>query len=174
MVDKLLEFFLGVLDLFRFWAVIEQYERGLILRLGRFTQEIGPGFHWILPFGVERVLHDNVVPRTHRLEPQSLMTADGKVITVTGVITARIANIQKALLEVEGVDHALVDCCTAAIAERVTSSLWEELSTEGFRERLMKECRKQGWKYGLEIERAQLADICPSRSIRLLSVKTGH
>lgn len=174
MIDKLIEFFLEILHLFKFWTVIEQYEAAVVLRLGTFQRELIPGFHWVIPLGIDRVLHDNIVPRTHRLEPQSLMTSDGKVITVTGVITARIANIQKALLEVEGVDHALVDCCTAAIAERVTSSTWEELTTEGFREKLMKECRKQGWKYGLEIERAQLADICPSRSIRLLSVRMGH
>lgn len=174
MIDKLIEFLISVLDLFKFWIVVEQYERGVVLRLGEFQREIGPGLHWAIPFGVDKTLHDNVVPRTLRLEPQSLMTNDGFTVTVTGVITARIANIQKALLEVEGVDHALVDCCTAAIAERVTSSNRGELHTEPFREKLMKECRKQGWRYGIEIERAQLADICPSRSIRLLSSKNIH
>jgi regulator of protease activity HflC (stomatin/prohibitin superfamily) len=173
-VDKILEFVLGILDLFRFWAIIMPYERGIVLRLGKFNRELCPGMHWLIPLGVDHLLHDNVVPRTLRLEPQSLVTSDGHSVSVTGVVTLRIAYIQKAILEVESVSHAIVDCCTAVIAERVTSSKREELHTEPFREQLKKECRKEGWAYGLEIQKAALADICPSRTIRLLSSRVGH
>lgn len=167
MLDKLIDFILDVIDAFRFWQVIAEYQRAVVLRLGKFHSELDPGIHWIIPFGVDNVILDNVVPRTCRLNPQSLMTKDGKLVAVSGVITASIRHIRKAVLEVEGVDHALVDACTAAIAEHVTESTFEELRTEEFREKLTKACRSQAFRYGLEIIRVQLSDLSPCRVVRL-------
>jgi regulator of protease activity HflC (stomatin/prohibitin superfamily) len=166
-IDKLIEFLVSILDLFRFWQVLNPYERGVQLRLGTFRRELGPGIHWVLPFRIDRVLHDNVVPRVVALGAQTLVTKDRQTIGVTAVVTASIRHIQKALLEVEGVDHALADACMAGVAAHVAASTWDELRTDECSERLTKACRAQAFRYGVEIHRVQLADLCPSRSIRL-------
>lgn len=125
------------------------------------------GLHWILPFGLDDVIVDNVVPRTVSLSAQSLTTSDGKQIVVSAVVTASIRHIRKALLEVEGVDHALMDSCYAAIAQSVAGAEWAALATNKFNEDLTKSCRAQAWRYGIEIERVQLSDLSMCRAIRL-------
>jgi regulator of protease activity HflC (stomatin/prohibitin superfamily) len=166
-LDRLIDFVLGVLDLFRFWEVIDHYEQGVVLRLGRFDRTITPGFHWILPFGIDSVLTDNVVPRTVKLDAQSLTTKDERNVVVSGVITARISDIEKALLNVEGVDHALRDSTYAAIASGVATASYSSLHTDEFMDSLTKVARKQAWRYGVEILRVQLVDVSLCRSLRL-------
>jgi regulator of protease activity HflC (stomatin/prohibitin superfamily) len=172
-IDKLIDLIVNFMDLFRFWQVINEYERGIVLRLGVFQRELEPGLHWVIPFHIDNVLHDNVVPRTVALGAQSLMTKDGVTVAVSGVVTARIRHIRKALLEVEGVDHALVDSCSAAVAEHVARATWDELRAVASGEALLKECRKQEFQYGIEILRVQLSDITTCRVVRL-HVANGH
>ncbi len=167
MLDKLIDFVINIIDLFRFWHIIADYERGVVLRFGRFTKELDPGIHWVIPFGIDHVISDNIVPRTVALGSQSLMTKDGHTVAVSAIVTAKIRHIRKALLEVEGVDHALVDSCTAAVAAHVGASTWEQLRAVESGDVLTKECRRQAFQYGLEIQRVQLSDISLCRVIRL-------
>lgn len=168
MLDKLIDVVLGALRLFQFWVVIHQYERGVVMTFGRFKgRELGPGIHWRWPFGVDVVQYDNVVTRVHILNPQALTTRDGKTISVTAVITNNIRDIKKAMLEVEGVHHAIDDACCAAVGEHVAAMDWADLRTNLAAETLTKACRKNAWRYGIEIERVQLADLALCRVIRL-------
>lgn len=169
MFDRLIDIFLQFLDLFKFWVVLDPFEQGVLLRLGNYEDVIGNGFHWILPFNIDNVLVDNVVPRTVNLGEQGLTTADGKTITVSAVVTAKISDIRKALLEVEHVDEALMDSCYATIGDLIVSHDWDTIRTAEFTETVTKACRKQAWRYGLEVLRVQFADRIPCRAFRLLS-----
>lgn len=166
-IDRLVQFIIDFARFFVFWVVVYEYERGVLLRLGTFNRVLEPGFHFVIPFAVDTILVDNIVTRTSDLASQSLTTKDNKTVSLTAVITSNIRDIKKALLEVEGVDHALVDACSAAIGDYVRDFTWEELRGSLSVETLTKLCRKNAWRYGIEIERVQLADLALSRVIRL-------
>ncbi len=137
---------------------------------------MGPGFHWCRPFYIDRIFKDNVVTRTHALEPQALTTKDGRTVSVTAVVTANIADIRKTLLEVESMDHALLDSCAAAIGQHVAATDWDDLRRHDANETLTKACRQNTRRrYGIEIERVQLADLALCRVIRLhTATKSGY
>lgn len=158
MLDRLLDFLLSILDLFRFWVVLDAFERGIVLRFGLHVRTLGPGFHWVIPLNVERVLHDNVVTRVVSITPQSLTTRDGETVVISAVVTAYIEDIEKAILSVEGVDHALTDACFGAVGEVVSGSTWDELTSESFSAEVTKVCRRQAKRYGIYVERVQLGD----------------
>lgn len=167
MFERILDKLMEAVQFFMFWVVIRDYERAVVLRFGRYHRTLKPGFHWVWPLGIEDALHDNIVPRTVSLSAQSLTTRDNKQIVVSAVVTASISDIKKALLKVEGVDHALMDACYAAIAQSVSRADWSTLATEEFGEALTEACRLQAGQYGVEIERVQLADLSMCKSIRL-------
>lgn len=167
MIDKLIDFLIDVLDLFRFWVVVDAYERHVILRFGVHNRTLAPGIHWFAPFGIERSLRDNVVARVINLGAQSLTTKDGENVAVSGVVTAEIRDIEKAMLAVEDVDHALADSCVGTIGQLVAAATWAELQGEGFSETLTKACRKQAWRYGIEITRVQLSDLSKAHVLRI-------
>jgi regulator of protease activity HflC (stomatin/prohibitin superfamily) len=167
MFDRLIEIFLQFIDLFRFFVVIDEYERAIVLRLGRYSKTLEPGFHLLIPFNIDKVIVDKVVPRTVNLGSQALTTSDAKAITLSAVITAQIRDIRKAILEIENVDEALMDGCYAAIGDLIKSHTWDQILHPEFSDTLLKACRKQAFRYGIEILRVQLSDLTPSRSIRL-------
>jgi modulator of FtsH protease HflK len=166
-LDRLIDLLLQSLGFFIPFVVVDHFEEAVVLRFGKFHRKLEPGFHWIIPFQVERAITDNVVPRTVNLGSQSLTTSDAKSIVVSGVVTASIRDIKKATLEVESVDHALRDACYGAIGTHVASNPWVHLCTDESAEALTKACRKQAWRYGIEIEKVQLSDLTYSKSLAL-------
>lgn len=170
-VDRFIEFIIDCIQVFQFWVVIDEYERGVLLRFGKFNRILEPGIHWVIPLYIDKAIHDNVVTRTTELQPQTLTTKDNRTVSVTAVVTSNIRYIKKALLEVEGVDHALIDSCAASVGAHVASVTWDELRSKDITETLTKLCRENAWRYGIEIERVQLADLALSRVIRLHTTK---
>lgn len=167
MFEKLIEFIKQWFDLLIPFTVLDPYERGVVLRLGKFHRKIDAGFSWVMPFNIETVLTDNVVPRTVNLSAQSLTTLDGVSVVVGAIVTASISNIRVALLDVEGVDDALKDSCLGVIGHKIASHTWEAIQRPEFVETLTSACAAQASDYGLKIKRVQLSDVARMRAVRL-------
>lgn len=169
MFDKLVDVFLSVVGWFKFWEVLDEYERGVVLRFGRFHKEVGPGFHWLIPLSIDRVLSDNVVTRTDNTRNMTFTLIDGTTVVTSTVVRYNIRDVKKALLEVEGIDHVMNDCVLGNTSDMVRRSVWEDLAKPEFSEALNKVCRKAAWRYGVEIESVQFSDLCRTKSLSLMS-----
>lgn len=173
MIDKLVETILGMIRLFAFWVVLEPYERGLLVRLGTFKHELESGFHWRLPFHIDQVFYEIVVPRTANISSLSTTTLDGKSIGFDAVITYKISDLKKAILEVTDLTDAVTDSCAGIIGTTLTKSTWDEIKGGEAVEGLTAACRKRGFRWGVEIQSVQLKGIAIVKNIRL-SVSMPH
>jgi regulator of protease activity HflC (stomatin/prohibitin superfamily) len=168
-LDKLVDLIINCLDLLRFWVVLQPYEAGVQTRLGKFIRVLDPGFHWLIPFGVDQTFHEHTVPRTTHLRDQSITTADGKQVSLAAVITFQVRDIKKCLLEVEDADHAIFDSCAGAIAHELATMTWAEiLSGDSATDRATTACRKRGFRFGLEVISVQFATLALTKTIRLM------
>ena len=172
MFDRLIDFLLESLKIFQFWVVIDPYERGVLLRLGRFVKVLEPGWHFLVPAFVDRVIAENVVPRTQRLTGLATTTTDGKSVGFDAVITYRIKDVAKAILEAEHVEDAIADSCAGHICTHLAALTWDEIVHKGAPESLTKVCRARGFRWGVEIEAVQLVGTAVVRSIRLMTATT--
>lgn len=169
MLDRLVDLLVQCLGLFRFWVVMQPYEAGVLLRLGKFVRVLEPGLHWIWPFCVDQYEHEHTVPRTHSLMPQSVTLVDGKQVGFEAVITYKVRDIKVALLEVEDSEHAIHDSCAGTIAHTIMLCKWSELvESEDWTERVLKACRQKGFKFGLEITNVQFSTLALVKTLRLL------
>jgi regulator of protease activity HflC (stomatin/prohibitin superfamily) len=166
--DKLVDLVTGWLDLFRFWVIVEPFEAGVVTRLGVFRREIAPGLHWLIPFGVDHALTEYTVPRTASLGDQSTTTRDGKNIGFHAVVTFKISNVQKALLEVHDVTDAIIDSAQGIVGTTLSGMSWEEIHNSSASEALTSACRKRAFRFGVEIQAVQLASLGIVRNIRLM------
>lgn len=173
MLDRLIDLLVSSLRLFVFWVVVDQYERGLVLRFGKYSRELEPGIHWVIPFGVERTMSEHVVPQTVNLGPQSLTTHDGRSVVICAVVTCRVVNVRQSLLDVEDVSHALRDACYAEVASVIRRKSWEEISHGDLGDALAEACHKRARRWGIEVMRVQLSDAALSRSLRLWQEHSG-
>lgn len=168
MLDRLVDLIVQFITLFKFWAVYEPYEAGVLLRLGKFVRVLDPGFHWRFPLGIDQCLVEHTVPTVPSLGDESATTADGKSIGFHAIVTYRVKDIQKALLEVADVHHAILGACAGEIGRTLRESTWEEVMFPSMLEDLTVACRKRARRYGIDIISVQLAGLAQCRSIRLL------
>jgi regulator of protease activity HflC (stomatin/prohibitin superfamily) len=167
MLDKLLEFLANIwADLIPV-AVLPPYYGGVQLRLGKVLRVLeGGGWYWKIPFA-DYVLHDFVVPRTERLTGLATTTSDGKAIGFDAVITYRISDVQKALLDVHDLKDAIADSCAGIIGTELSNRVWADIIHGDTVEALTKACRARGWKWGVEIQLVQLTGVAPVKNLRV-------
>src|SRR6185312_6895695 len=168
MFDKIIEVILQFLDLFCFWFINADYEGSLVLRFGIFNRIAKRGFNWKYPFNIEKVLSTNIAIRTLRVEPQSIMTVDGKEIIISAVITYKVEDIKLFLIDVEGDKEVLDDSTFGIISEFVRSKTLTELIEINIANEISKKTRIVAKKYGVNVISVQLRDFTKSRSIRLI------
>jgi len=81
--------------------VFEQYERGVVFRLGKVLKRPkGPGIFYFLPF-VDTYSNVDLRIRTIDVMPQEMMTKDSVTCTVNAVIYYRIRDPIKSIIQVE-------------------------------------------------------------------------
>jgi regulator of protease activity HflC (stomatin/prohibitin superfamily) len=170
MLDRLVDLLLQFVDLFKFWQVVDQYERGVVLRFGKFQRELEPGIHLLLPFNIDNALLDNVVTRTYMTRTLTLTLGDNTNVTCGVLVRYNIRDIRKALLEVERIDDVIHDCVFGNVSSMIRSVTWESLPSPEFGETLSKSCRRQAFRYGVEIESVVFTDLCKAKPLALIRI----
>ena len=79
--------------------ILPEYERGVILRLGRLLGTKGPGFFLIIPF-VDNMRKADLRVITMDVPPQEVITKDNVTVRVNAVVYFRVVDPESALLKV--------------------------------------------------------------------------
>ena len=169
MFDKLVEFVIRFADLFRFWCVINQWERGIVLRLGKYHRAARPGLIWLWPFAIEHVFFEEVYRKVASLPPQSLTTADGKGVIVSAVVTYRVRNAKQVILQAGGHEEAIIASVPGTIGELVMAANWIDLNTEEFRQTVTNYANTAARGWGMEVEEVKFSNLVAARSLRLFA-----
>ena len=85
--------------------ILNEYERGVIFRLGRLIPNKGPGIIFIIPF-VDRLLRVSLRLITLDVPPQDVITKDNVSIKVNAVVYYRVMEASSAVVEVENYAYA--------------------------------------------------------------------
>ncbi len=80
--------------------VLKEYERGVVLRLGRFHMTKGPGLRLIIPW-IDRMTKMPIRIVTMDVSSQEIITKDNVSVKVNAVVYFRVIDPEKAFLEVE-------------------------------------------------------------------------
>lgn len=91
--------------LFSAVKILNEWERGLVLRFGRFIGIRGPGLIIIIP-GVEKMVRVDTRTITMDIPSQDVITLDNVSLKVNAVLYYRITNPEKAITKVENFHFA--------------------------------------------------------------------
>jgi regulator of protease activity HflC (stomatin/prohibitin superfamily) len=97
----------GVVGMIIFSAVkiLNEYERGVVFRLGRLVATRGPGLILLIP-GVEKMQKVSLRLVTLDVPPQDIITRDNVSVKVNAVVYFRVMTPEKAIVEVENFLYA--------------------------------------------------------------------
>lgn len=109
--------------------ILNEYERGVVFRLGRIADTKGPGFKWIIPF-VDRMVRISTRIVTLDVPPQDVITRDNVSISVNAVIYFRVMDPVKAVIEVEDYLYATSQLSQTTLRSVLGQSELDELLSE--------------------------------------------
>ena len=96
---------IALVSLARSARVVAQYEKGLVLRLGRYRATADSGLTFLVPV-IEDMVKVDMRERVINVEPQKVITKDNVSVTVDAVIYYRISDPVKATFEVQNFAYA--------------------------------------------------------------------
>jgi regulator of protease activity HflC (stomatin/prohibitin superfamily) len=97
--------FIALISLARSARIVSQYEKGLIMRLGRYRASADSGLTFLVPM-IEDMIKVDMRERVINVEPQKVITKDNVSVTVDAVIYYRISDPVKATFEVQNFGYA--------------------------------------------------------------------
>ena len=82
------------------FRVLNEYERGVVFRLGRFVSVKQAGLKWIIPF-VDRLVRISLREIVMDVPPQDVITRDNVSVKVNAVLYFRVLHPENAVIKVE-------------------------------------------------------------------------
>jgi regulator of protease activity HflC (stomatin/prohibitin superfamily) len=83
-------------------SVLQEYERGVVFRLGRVQRKPkGPGLIILLPFGIDRMRKVTIQTVAMNVPPQDVITKDNVTMRVDAVVYARVVEPVPAVVKVQ-------------------------------------------------------------------------
>ena len=140
--------------------IVNQYERGIVLRLGKYTKTLNPGLNIINPF-FDKVTKVDVRTRAMDIPKQEVITKDNVTVNVDAVVYARVINPQKAILETTNYSYATSTFAQTALRDVTGNFDLDEILSK--RDEISEKIREivdvQTDKWGIDIESVKLQNI---------------
>jgi regulator of protease activity HflC (stomatin/prohibitin superfamily) len=80
--------------------ILPEYERGVILRLGRIQPLKGPGLIFIIPV-IDRLIRVNLRTQTYDIPPQDVITEDNVTVHVNAVVYFNVVDATRSVLSID-------------------------------------------------------------------------
>ena len=141
--------------------IAKQWEKGIILRFGKFKRQIGPGLYWIIPF-IDRVAAwiDQRVITTSFLAEQTL-TKDTVPVNVDAVLFWFVWDAKKAALEVENYITAISWAAQTALRDIIGRTDLSRLLSgrQELDEVLQKVIDERTEPWGITVQSVEIRDV---------------
>jgi len=140
--------------------VVAQYERGVVLRLGRFIGIKEPGLRIIIPF-IDRMVKVDTRVVTMDVPEQEVITRDNVTVRVNAVVYLRVINPEDAVLEVADYIRATSLISQTTLRSVLGQSELDELlsSRDKINETLQQIVDEQTDPWGVKVSTVEVKDV---------------
>lgn len=143
-----------------FLREVKQYERGVVLTMGRYTSLRKPGWSIIVPV-FQRMIKVDLRVRAVDVPDQKVITRDNVSASINAVIYYKVADAAKAVLEVEDFQFAVSQLAQTTMRNIVGSAELDEALAE--RDKLSSKIQTivdaETDEWGIKIENVELKDF---------------
>ena len=155
--------------------VANQWERGIVLRLGEFQAIRGPGLFVIVPI-IDRVRMVDTRVLAVDIPRQEAITRDNVPVSINGALFFKVDNVEHAVLKIQDYVYGISLLAQTALRDVVGGMVLDELLSE--RERIGKlveqAVEKESQDWGLHVIGIRLMDIdMPEDLKRIMSRQAG-
>ncbi len=140
--------------------IIKEYERGVVLRLGRYNRVMTPGIQFLIPF-VDSVYRVDLRVVTMDVPKQEMMTSDNVPVTVDAVVYFRVVNAEDAILKIENYVRATALIAQTTLRSTVGQHVLDDLLSERDKvnEKLQTVIDEQTEPWGVKVTNVEIRDV---------------
>lgn len=140
--------------------VIQEYERCLVFRLGRYIGLKGPGLFWVIPI-LDKTVKVDLRTVTYDARMIRVITKDNVRCDIDSIVYYRVFDPKKAILEVENFRFATENIAKAVLRDVLGMADLDELlsHTVDFTLKIQQELDKKTDAWGVKVIEVAISDV---------------
>ena len=142
------------------FGINQEYERGVVFRLGRLQATKGPGWFWLIPL-IERVVKVDIRTITYALDTQETVTRDGVAVRVNAVLWFRAFDAAGVVTTVANWQSAIVQAAETAMRDAIGQSDLDQMLKDrtAINKRLYDILSSTCIRWGVEFDAVEIKDL---------------
>lgn len=151
--------------------IVDQYERAVKFRLGKYVGTLEPGLNIVIPV-LERIVMVDMRLQTIDIPAQQVITKDNVPVQVNGVIYFKVSSPEIAIIKIQNFTYAISQYAQTALKDVVGGMSLDQLLAE--RDQIGRDIEqlveKETKDWGMEVEVIKMQDIdMPEELKRIMS-----
>ncbi len=150
---------------------VDQYEKGLMFTLGKFTGEKQPGWRVVIPI-IQKLQKVDIRVKAVDVPDQEVITRDNIPVSINAVVYYKVVDAEKAILEVENFFYAVSQLAQTSMRNSVGEKTLDELLQKRaeIAEQIKLELDAKTDPWGIDVQALELKDvIIPEQLKRTIS-----
>lgn len=142
------------------FGINQEYQRGVVFRLGRIVETKGPGWFWLIPL-IDRAVKVDLRTITFALATQETVTRDGVAVRVNAVLWFRAFDPVKVLTTVVDWQAAVIQAAETGMRDAIGQSDLDQMLKERttINDRLLELLRQTCAQWGVKVDAVEIKDL---------------
>ncbi len=155
--------------------VVNQYEKAIVLTLGKFTSMRSAGLTWIFP-GIQKMTKVDMRIATVDIPQQEVITKDNVPLNINAVVYYQIEDAQKATLNIQNYPVAVADFSQVALCDVVGGFELDHVLSERevIADKIKEIVDKTTESWGINITAIKLQDIELPQDMKRIMAKQAE
>jgi regulator of protease activity HflC (stomatin/prohibitin superfamily) len=145
-----------------FLFIIKQYERSVILRLGKYTRQVGPGLRSRIPY-FENVLVVDIREKVREFTAERMLTKDNVPVTIDAILRYKVVEdrAKDAILNVENFNEMIKQVSQTTLRNNIGSSLFQDILSkrEEINNHIKSIISQESGNWGIEVTGVEVRQV---------------
>ncbi|HYZ50128.1 MAG TPA: SPFH domain-containing protein [Nitrososphaeraceae archaeon] len=145
-----------------FLIIIRQYERAVILRIGKYHRQSGPGIQTRIPFA-DSVMVVDIREKVREFNAERMLTKDNVPVTIDAILRYKIIETRSrdALLNVENFNEMIQQVSQTTLRNNIGSSLFQDVLSkrEEINQHIKSIISQEAGNWGVEVTGVEIRQV---------------
>ena len=147
-------------------------DRGLVERFGKYNRFANPGLHFIIPFGIEKLIRQNITEMMVSSEKREIITADSLNASVDSNVYFKVKpeedNVKRSVYGVYNYREQIVALAKTTLRNIIGTMTLKEANSDRnkINKELYEQLARETANWGIEIVRTELKEIEPPTAVQ--------
>ncbi len=154
---------------------INQYERGIVLTMGKYSTTWNPGWRILIPV-FQKLIKVDIRTKAVDVPDQEAITKDNIPVRINAVIYYKVSDPSKAVLSVENYFYAVSQLAQTTMRNSVGEATLDQLlsNKQEISDKISKSVDKISDEWGIDVQSVELKDVVLPDSLKRTIAKVAE